>query len=76
MAIYTININESTTEGKSILSLLKSLSSISFVQVQSNSIDNRKKAILKEMRQAKKETEALKKNGAKGYSTREIINMI
>ena len=34
MATYTININESTKEGKSILALLKSLSSISFISAK------------------------------------------
>ena len=32
MATYTININETTKEGKSVLALLRSLSSISFVK--------------------------------------------
>ncbi len=43
MATYTININETTKEGKSILALLRLLSSISFVKdkktVKTSSID-------------------------------------
>jgi len=51
MATYTININESTKEGKSILALFKSLSSISFIKKteKTPSID----ISLKEARQGK-----------------------